>query len=291
MSSHVGVTRAFLGMPEPLPKFPDAAREALTDSVQRRNLAHATGLIRAKRAEVVGELDNWEELRRAAEAIKNAALHRLDERPRRDLARRPSSHELRQLAAEVDELLGEDGSGEEPVVGLRGRPDDAHALAVVASARRLHGRCAAVGVQEVREHRPVAHLGPGGNRDSQGAEPATHDQLVLGDAEGVGAGPHRHPRGDQRGEHLLRHVLVVEGDHVDISREGEHRRGVPVVAHRGRGEGGRGVRRLGEHAEVDAQSDRRGDHHARQLAAADDAHHRSHGIQPIRGAYRPAASG
>ena len=55
MSSHVGVTRAFLGMPEPLPKFPDAAREALTDSVQRRNLAHATGLIRAKRAEVVGE--------------------------------------------------------------------------------------------------------------------------------------------------------------------------------------------------------------------------------------------
>jgi len=80
VSSHVGVTRAFLGMPEPLPKFPDAAREALTDSVQRRNLAHATGLIRAKRAEVVGELDNWEELRRAAEAIKNAALHRLDER-------------------------------------------------------------------------------------------------------------------------------------------------------------------------------------------------------------------
>ncbi len=72
---HVGVTATFLGMP----KFQDAAREALADSVQRRNLAHATRTIRGKRAAVVGELDNWEELRLAAEAIKNAALHRLDE--------------------------------------------------------------------------------------------------------------------------------------------------------------------------------------------------------------------
>ncbi|AFM17209.1 (4Fe-4S) cluster-containing protein [Mycolicibacterium chubuense NBB4] len=72
---HVGVTGAFLG----LPSFPVAARSALADSVQRANLAHATGTIRAKRASVVGELDNWEQLRLAAEAIKDAALHRLDE--------------------------------------------------------------------------------------------------------------------------------------------------------------------------------------------------------------------
>lgn len=72
---HVGVTRAFLG----LPTFQSAARAALGDSVLRANLAHAAGLIRAKRAAVVGELENWEELRLAAAAIKDAALHRLDE--------------------------------------------------------------------------------------------------------------------------------------------------------------------------------------------------------------------
>ncbi|MGE4363163.1 MAG: (4Fe-4S)-binding protein, partial [Mycolicibacterium sp.] len=52
------------------PTFQAAARAALGDSVLRRNLAHATGIIRDKRARVVAELDNWEELRLAAEAIK-----------------------------------------------------------------------------------------------------------------------------------------------------------------------------------------------------------------------------
>jgi len=72
---HVGVTADFLGMP----KFQDAARTALQNSVQRRNLAHATGIIRSKRAAVVGELNNWEQLRLAAEAIKDRTLLRLDE--------------------------------------------------------------------------------------------------------------------------------------------------------------------------------------------------------------------
>ncbi|UXA20240.1 lactate utilization protein B [Mycobacterium sp. SMC-4] len=72
---HVGVTGDFLG----LPAFPAAAAAALADPVLQRNLTHATTTIRAKRARVVAELDNWEELRRAAEAIKDAGLHRLDE--------------------------------------------------------------------------------------------------------------------------------------------------------------------------------------------------------------------
>ncbi|KRE34590.1 (4Fe-4S)-binding protein [Mycobacterium sp. Soil538] len=72
---HVGVTGAFLG----LPSFPSAAKTALSNSVLRRNLSHATGTIRAKRARVVEELSDWEELRLAAAAIKDAALHRLDE--------------------------------------------------------------------------------------------------------------------------------------------------------------------------------------------------------------------
>jgi len=72
---HVGVTATFVGMP----KFPVAARAELSNTGQRRNLAHATGIIRAKRAEVVDELDNWEQLRLAAEAIKNRALRHLDQ--------------------------------------------------------------------------------------------------------------------------------------------------------------------------------------------------------------------
>jgi L-lactate dehydrogenase complex protein LldF len=72
---HVGVTATFVGMP----KFPVAARGELANATQRRNLAHATGIIRAKRAAVIDELDNWEELRLAAEAIKNRTLRHLDE--------------------------------------------------------------------------------------------------------------------------------------------------------------------------------------------------------------------
>ncbi|WAC54253.1 LutB/LldF family L-lactate oxidation iron-sulfur protein [Gordonia sp. SL306] len=71
---HVGVTSTFVGMP----KFPVAARTELANTTQRRNLAHATGIIRSKRASVVAELDNWEDLRLAAEAIKNRTLRHLD---------------------------------------------------------------------------------------------------------------------------------------------------------------------------------------------------------------------
>ena len=59
--------------------FPDAARVALGDSQLRRNLGHATRTIREKRAGVVAELPDWEELRVAGERIKDGVLHRLDE--------------------------------------------------------------------------------------------------------------------------------------------------------------------------------------------------------------------
>ena len=43
--------------------FPVAARAALSDTQLRSNLAHATSTIRAKRANVVAEVDVWEQLR------------------------------------------------------------------------------------------------------------------------------------------------------------------------------------------------------------------------------------
>ena len=83
------MTQTFLGLPTTAPRgvgalrgeqsFPDAARGALGNAQLRHNLAHATGTIRAKRARVVAEVDDWEQLRLSAEAIKTATMARLDE--------------------------------------------------------------------------------------------------------------------------------------------------------------------------------------------------------------------
>jgi L-lactate dehydrogenase complex protein LldF len=81
------VSQVFLGMPVAPPgvgqlrgerPFPEAARTALADTQLRRNLARATGTIRAKRAQVVDELPDWAELRAAGAAIKDQVLAGLD---------------------------------------------------------------------------------------------------------------------------------------------------------------------------------------------------------------------
>ncbi len=68
------MTATFVGMPP----FPEAARSALADSQLRHNLAHATATIRDKRARVVAEVRDWEDLRLVAAAIKDATLADLD---------------------------------------------------------------------------------------------------------------------------------------------------------------------------------------------------------------------
>src|SRR3954469_7294274 len=82
------MTAVFLGLPT-APRgvghlrgdrsFPDAAREALGDGQLRANLGHATTTIRSKRAAVVGEGPDWEQLRAAGKAVKTATMARLDE--------------------------------------------------------------------------------------------------------------------------------------------------------------------------------------------------------------------
>ncbi|MHB1567901.1 MAG: LutB/LldF family L-lactate oxidation iron-sulfur protein [Solirubrobacteraceae bacterium] len=61
------------------PPFQDAARKALADTQLRHNLGHATRTIRAKRAGVVAELPDWEQLREAGRAIKDRVLRHLDQ--------------------------------------------------------------------------------------------------------------------------------------------------------------------------------------------------------------------
>jgi L-lactate dehydrogenase complex protein LldF len=54
--------------------FPQAARTRLGDSQLRANLRSATSTIRARRADAVGEMDDWAALRDAGAAIKDNAL-------------------------------------------------------------------------------------------------------------------------------------------------------------------------------------------------------------------------
>jgi L-lactate dehydrogenase complex protein LldF len=74
----------FLGMPAGAGNlggertFPAAAHDALGNAQLRRNLGNATATIRAKRAAVVGELPDWEQLRAAGAAIKDDVLAGLD---------------------------------------------------------------------------------------------------------------------------------------------------------------------------------------------------------------------
>jgi L-lactate dehydrogenase complex protein LldF len=96
--------------------FPAAAREALGDAQLRHNLRHATTTIRAKRAAVVAELPDWEELRDAGAAIKDRALATLPE-------------QLERLEAAVERAGGT----------VHWARDAAEANATVAAIARKHG--------------------------------------------------------------------------------------------------------------------------------------------------------
>ena len=59
--------------------FPTAARRALGDTQLRGNIGRATTTIRGKRARVVGEVPDWEELREAGRTLKASTMARLPE--------------------------------------------------------------------------------------------------------------------------------------------------------------------------------------------------------------------
>jgi L-lactate dehydrogenase complex protein LldF len=66
-------------MNAPVESFPSAARRELANVQLRTNLQSATHTIREKRARVVAEVPDWEELREAGRAIKADVLARLEE--------------------------------------------------------------------------------------------------------------------------------------------------------------------------------------------------------------------
>jgi len=64
--------------PKTSPVFPMAAKTALEDTQMRKNVRHATDVIQAKRARVVGEMPDWQQLREAGKQIRQHTMEHLD---------------------------------------------------------------------------------------------------------------------------------------------------------------------------------------------------------------------
>jgi L-lactate dehydrogenase complex protein LldF len=64
--------------PRTAPAFPKAARALVGDTQMRKNVRHATNVIQAKRAKVVAEMPDWQELREAGRRLREHTLAHLD---------------------------------------------------------------------------------------------------------------------------------------------------------------------------------------------------------------------
>jgi L-lactate dehydrogenase complex protein LldF len=64
--------------PKTAPIFPMAAHAAMGDTQLRKNVKHATEVIQAKRARVVGEMPDWQALREAGKQIRKHTMEHLD---------------------------------------------------------------------------------------------------------------------------------------------------------------------------------------------------------------------
>jgi L-lactate dehydrogenase complex protein LldF len=64
--------------PKTAPTFPMAAKAAMGDTQLRQNVRHATDVIQAKRARVVAEMPDWQELREAGKQIRQHTMKYLD---------------------------------------------------------------------------------------------------------------------------------------------------------------------------------------------------------------------
>jgi L-lactate dehydrogenase complex protein LldF len=64
--------------PKTAPTFPMAAKAAMGNAQLRKNVRHATDVIQNKRARVVGEMPDWQELREAGKQIRQHTMENLD---------------------------------------------------------------------------------------------------------------------------------------------------------------------------------------------------------------------
>ncbi len=224
------------------------------------------------------------------------ALDGLDDGPGPDLAGRATGDQRRELAHERHLALHEQrrgtvGRGLQPVRDVVGRRHDAHALAVVAAAGRLHDGFVPdllreeVGQRVARLRRVRRQRGPARAGQPERGEPAPHDDLVLGLHQRVRAGTHRRAVVDEVLQQRVRHVLVLEREHrgrdatVVGGDERADRRVVARHADRRVRDHLRGRRRrvLDQHPQAHPQLGGGGGHHAGELTPSDDGDDRGCG--------------
>ncbi len=106
------------------PPFPENAKRAVENSQLRRNVRNATATIRQRRAGLVAETPDWQELRAAGAAIKDDVLHHLDayleEFERNATSRGATVHWVRD-AAEATKLIADliEKTGETEVIKVK----------------------------------------------------------------------------------------------------------------------------------------------------------------------------
>ncbi len=181
--------------------FPVAARRALADSQLRHNLAHAARGIRAKRAGVVAELPDWEELREAGRAIKAQAMahmdHYLEQLEAQVTARGGVVHWARDAAEANDVVVGlVRAAGASEVVKVKSLVTDEIGLneALAAAGVRAHETDLAELIVQLGNDRPSHILVPAIHRnraeireiflrEMEGVDPAlTDDPAALAEA-------------------------------------------------------------------------------------------------------------
>jgi L-lactate dehydrogenase complex protein LldF len=150
--------------------FPTAARKALANSQLRRNLGHATATIRTKRAQVVRELTDWEELRDAGSAIKADAMARLPElleQLEREVVARGGVVHWARDAVEANRIVCDlvQATGTDRVVKVK---------SMATQEIALNEALAAVGVEAVETDLAELIVQLGGDRPSHILVPAIH---------------------------------------------------------------------------------------------------------------------
>ncbi|GAB3981455.1 LutB/LldF family L-lactate oxidation iron-sulfur protein [Actinoallomurus acanthiterrae] len=155
-----------------MPAFPDAARAAVRDTQLRRNLAHATTTIRAKRAAAVAELPDWAELREAGKRIKDHTIEHLGHYLRlleeQVTARRGTVHWARD-AAEANRIITDliKATGETDVVKVKSMATQEIGLneALAAEGIRAHETDLAELIVQLGNDRPSHILVPAIHRN------------------------------------------------------------------------------------------------------------------------------
>ncbi len=150
--------------------FPVAARRALGDAQLRRNLARATTTIRAKRARVVSELPDWEELREAGREIKAATLARLDsylEQLEREFTARSGTVHWARDAGEANRIVT-------ALVRAAGATEAVKVKSIVTDEIGLNEALAVAGIQAVETDLAELIVQLGHDRPSHILVPAIH---------------------------------------------------------------------------------------------------------------------